>query len=113
MIRRLVMTTALKEGAVAEYERYHRDPPPEVFEYSRELGIRNVSIYRHGTLLVQVIEADDLDAGQIGLDADPRALEFIELMRTFMDSPASGSGGWTEAVEIYRWERDAGLLIRP
>jgi L-rhamnose mutarotase len=107
------MTTTLKESAVEEYERAHRNPPPVVFEYSHKLGIRNVSLYRHGTSLVQVVEADDLEASQIGLDGDPRALEFIEEMRALMEAPSSESGGWTEAVEIYRWDSEAGLVIRP
>lgn len=113
--QRVVLAAILKDdpSAIAAYEDYHSHPWPEIVEYCRELGLERVSIHRFGTLLIQVIDAEALEVEAIGGDVGGRVRDWIELMTTFMDSPADSAGGWTEVAEIYRWEYPTGVTLVP
>ncbi len=47
------------EALIAEYERYHENIWPEIAESIRSAGITSLEIYRVGTRLFMVLEADD------------------------------------------------------
>lgn len=44
----------LKPDAVAEYDRLHREAPPEIYERLRQGGVSDYSIFRYGELLINV-----------------------------------------------------------
>lgn len=48
----------LKPEAVEEYDRLHREAPPEIYERLRQGGVSDYSIFRHGELLINVSRPD-------------------------------------------------------
>ncbi|MBX3029628.1 MAG: L-rhamnose mutarotase [Chloroflexi bacterium] len=59
---RFAFTFELRPDAVAEYERRHRELPPELVALTRSSGIRNYSIHLRGTTVFGYFEADDPEA---------------------------------------------------
>ncbi|KPM75839.1 MULTISPECIES: L-rhamnose mutarotase [Pseudoalteromonas] len=57
------LTLELKDDPklIAQYEEYHKAGCvwPEVVESIRHAGIEDMSIYRHGTLLIMILNVDD------------------------------------------------------
>lgn len=91
---------------IEEYERRHMAVWPEVEGSLREIGIREMRIFRLGSRLFMVFEASD------GFDpardyqryaADPRCREWDELMRQFQrPAPGAGPGEWWASMrQIY------------
>lgn len=44
----------LRPEAVDEYDRLHREAPPEIYQRLRQGGVSDYSIFRHGELLINV-----------------------------------------------------------
>jgi L-rhamnose mutarotase len=58
-VTKIALRTRLKAGAEEEYERAHREVPPELIDAIREAGARDWTIWRSGLDLFHVIEVDD------------------------------------------------------
>jgi L-rhamnose mutarotase len=73
-MRRFAQVIGLKAEGIAEYERLHAEPWPEVLDMIHECNIRNYSIFRHGNLLFAYFEyvGDDFESDMAKMAADPK-----------------------------------------
>ena len=58
-MQRIARLAKIRAGVEAEYDRHHAAVWPEVLAAISESGIRNYSIFRHGTWLFSYFELDD------------------------------------------------------
>lgn len=97
-MRRFASVLRLREGADAEYERYHAAVWPEVLGIIRQGGVHSYSIYRYGRWLFSYFEAaDDFSPEAFGTlyMADETCRRWEALMQTLQEPlPESGEGGW-------------------
>jgi L-rhamnose mutarotase len=86
-----------------EYVRMHREVWPEVTDGLRRIGIRRMHIFRGGTRLFMVAEADDGFDPSRDYQAyaeDPRTRAWDELMRRYQrPAPFAGPGHWWTPLE--------------
>ncbi len=71
---------------IAEYERWHQNVWPEILDSIRAAGISSLEIYRLGTRLFMILEADDAFSFEkkAALDAqNPRVQDWENLMWRF------------------------------
>jgi L-rhamnose mutarotase len=62
MTQRSAFVLDVRPDRVDEYVEAHRDVWPEMLDALRAAGIRNYTIFRHGTQMFGYFEADDLEA---------------------------------------------------
>jgi L-rhamnose mutarotase len=62
MTERSAFVLDVRPDCVDEYVEAHRTVWPEMLEALRAAGIRNYTIFRHGTRMFGYFEADDLEA---------------------------------------------------
>lgn len=92
---------------IAEYEAHHRAVWPEVVEHLRAHGVRELEIYRLGTRLVMVMDADDavFDAERMAASEqdNPKIRAWEELMWSFQKpTPWTPPGAkWTPMRSIF------------
>jgi len=88
---------------IGEYLRHHRAVWPEVTDGLRAIGIRGMRIFRGGTRLFMVIEADDaFDPARDyqSYAQAPRTREWDALMRRFQQpAPFAAPGEWWTPLE--------------
>jgi len=107
-MQRIGRVLRLREGAEAEYERYHAAVWPEVLTAIAESGIRNYSIFRYGRWLFSYFEMPDgasLDtAGQVFAASAPcRRWEAI-MKRLQEPLPESGTDSlWVPMQAIFHY----------
>lgn len=103
-VRRVGAVIGLRESAIAEYERHHREVWPEVLAALRAAGIRTYSIYRHGTLLFSYWEYEgaDYEGDLAALDQVPVCIEWNALMAT-LQAPIDGgeTPRWLPLSEVF------------
>ena len=60
-MKKYCLTLDLKNDAalIREYEKFHEEIWPEITESIKESGIQNMEIYRLGTRMFMIIEAND------------------------------------------------------
>ncbi len=104
--RRCGRLARLRPGAEAEYDRLHAAVWPEVLAAITQAGIRNYSIFRHGSLLFSYFEvpADfDLAAITQTLRVDAACARWEKLI-TPLREPAADSPDnppWEPMAEIF------------
>ena len=93
-MQRVAFLLGLKPDAdVAEYKRRHDEIWPDMSETLRAAGMRNYSIFRHGTLLFAYCEVDDWAATQRYLAANDVNGRWQAYMADIMDSPIDPATG--------------------
>lgn len=90
-MKRYALALDLKpdDQLIAEYEQWHREVWPEVRSSILESGIRHMEIYRFGTRLFMLVEADDSFSFERKAAADaanPRVQEWEMLMWKYQQS---------------------------
>lgn len=90
-MQRFCLTLDLKDdpALIAEYERYHKKIPDAIDQSIRDAGIINLEIYRFGTRLFMILEANDdfTFAKKAQMDAqNPAVQEWENLMWQFQSS---------------------------
>ncbi len=94
-MQRISFTISLKPGAdPEEYKRRHDEIWPEMVAALRGAGIRNYSIFRHGSTLFAYLEVEDVERMQEALAGDATNARWQEYMRDMIDldiDPATGS----------------------
>ncbi|WP_260856240.1 L-rhamnose mutarotase [Microbacterium sp. BH-3-3-3] len=94
----------LRESAIEEYERHHREVWPEVLAAISAAGIRNYSIYRYGTLLFSYweYEGDDYEGDLAAIDQVPACVRWNDLMAT-LQVPVDGARprAWLPVPEVF------------
>lgn len=90
-------------AGIEEYLRHHQAVWPEVTEGLRAIGIRSMRLFRGGTRLFVVVEAnDDFDPARDyqRYASSPRTVEWDLLMRRFQQpAPYAKDGEWWTALE--------------
>jgi L-rhamnose mutarotase len=94
-MKRYCLTLDLQDDSalIAEYENYHREVWPEIKKSIWDSGILEMEIYRLGSRLFMIMEAEDLFSFEIKKKRDeqnPRVREWEELMWKFQ-RPIPGS----------------------
>jgi L-rhamnose mutarotase len=84
-MKKFCLTLNLKDDddLIAEYEEHHKAIWPEIVDSITSSGITNMEIYRQGTRLVMLIEAnaDFTFSKKAAMDADnPKVQEWEDLM---------------------------------
>jgi len=111
MSERICLALDLKDDAalIAEYERWHQvgQTFPAVTQSIRDAGIENMEIYRAGTRLFMIIEANEHYSAEEKAAADaanPAVVEWGKRMRVFQQPiPAAGpDGSWMVMDRIFR-----------
>ncbi len=101
---------------IAEYVALHREVWPEVTQSLRKIGITSMRIYRGGTRLFMVIEADDeFDVARYQAYAqEPRTGAWDALTRRFQQpTPFAQLGEWWSPLEeIFDLNANLGTVNR-
>lgn len=107
-MRTFAITIELKNdpAIIERYMNYHKNVWPEVRAAVAKLGIRDVKIFQLGTRLVQIFCADDDFSPRRDMQkytADPKAMEWDEMMREFQKPVAEAKKGewWAEMSLVY------------
>ena len=94
---------------IADYERAHRPEHfwPEITQGMREVGILDMEIYRHGTVLFMIMDtvADfDHERAMQALAAKPRQSEWEAYVARFQqtEADASAKDKWQLLDRIYK-----------
>ena len=87
-MQRVAFLLELKpEASPAEYRRRHDQIWPEMSAALRAAGMRNYSIFRHGTQLVAYCEVDDWQETLRRLDASDVNKRWQEYMSDILEVP--------------------------
>ena len=101
---------------IAEYVALHREVWPEVTQSLRKIGITSMRIYRGGTRLFMVIEADDeFDVARYQAYAqEPRTDAWDALTRRFQQPTPFAQPGewWSPLEEIFDLNANLGTVNR-
>lgn len=94
-------------GLIAEYEYWHKNVWPEVLQSITEAGITDMQIYRFGTRLFMVMEANDSFSFERKAEADAtnmKVQEWEQLMWKFQQAiPGSKPGEkWVLMDKIFQ-----------
>ena len=94
-MKRFCLTLDLKDdnGLIAEYEEHHKAIWPDVRDSITSSGIDNMEIYRLGTRLVMIIEADELFSftNKAALDAGNAKVQEWENLMWKYQQPLKGA----------------------
>jgi L-rhamnose mutarotase len=114
-LRRWARVVTLKDdpAVIAEYERLHGEPWPEIAQGMRASGVQRCYIFRRGNLLFFFGETDDA-APKIELPAEvqQRLAEWGVIMTAWQApipgyTPDNPDDKWAPMDEIYTFESDA------
>ena len=104
----LLLSLENDKALIEEYERYHQAGAvwPEVVDSIRDSGIQSMRIYRLGTKLVMIVEADENFSFEEKAAADrdnPKVQEWERLMERFqkVDALRPDEGKWQMANRIF------------
>jgi L-rhamnose mutarotase len=98
-LERHAFIAQLNPGQRKRYIEAHRHVPPELLARYHDVGIRNTSIFLYEDLLFLYLECDDYDAAVVGLENDPREIEWQNLMNPMLDAD-----GYRECLDIFHLE---------
>jgi L-rhamnose mutarotase len=108
-MQKYCFTLDLKDdpARIAEYEQIHRQIPAEIAHSIREAGITNMELYRFGTRLFMILEADESFsfARKEALDgANPRVQTWEEQMWGFQQPVPGAKPGekWVLMQKIFQ-----------
>jgi L-rhamnose mutarotase len=100
------LTLQLKDSAdgIETYKAHHREPWIEALDGLRTVGVEEMRIFLLGRRLFMYMETtDDFDPARDFaryVEANPRAAEWDELMRTFQEPVhEAGEGEWWAFME--------------
>lgn len=110
-MKRFCLTLDLKNDPdlIAEYESHHKKVWPEILKSIKESGIQHMEIYRLGTRLFMVVEADDgfsFDRKNESDKANPKVQEWEQLMWKYQEPLKQASSGekWMLMDKIFDLE---------
>src|SRR6478672_9761475 len=108
MTQRYCLTLDLKDDPklIAEYEKYHEKIWPEITRSIKDAGIEDLAIYRLGTHMFMIMEANESFAadGKARADAaNPKVREWEELMWRFQQPLPQAKPGekWLPMKKIF------------
>jgi L-rhamnose mutarotase len=91
---------------IAEYEQWHQQVSPEIEKSIRDAGISNMEIYRIGTRMFMILEADETFRFERKASMDesnPKVQEWEKLMWKFQQPLPDARPGekWVLMKKIY------------
>lgn len=89
-MKRFCLTLNLKNDPdlISEYEAHHKNVWPEILESIKDAGIQDMQIYRFGTRLFMVMDADDdfsFDKKNENDKANPKVVQWEQLMWNYQE----------------------------
>ena len=88
-----------------EYKKYHAEVWPEVLKMITACNIRNYSIFHKDGLLFAYFEyiGHDLDTDMAKMAADPKTIEWWDVMKPMQEPLSTRSEGewWANMVEVF------------
>ena len=92
---------------IAEYEAYHKDVWPDILSSIRDAGIERLEIYRTGSRLLMIMEANDNFSLETKAAADainPKVQEWEKLMWTYQQALPNARPGekWIRMELIFK-----------
>ena len=98
-MQRIAFTINLEPGAdPGEYKRRHDAIWPEMLAALRGAGIRNYSIFRHGSALFAYFETDDFEQVKAALAADATNARWQECMRSMISFDLDEATGFARLL---------------
>lgn len=100
-MRRFAQVIGVKLDRITEYEQIHAAVSPEVLELIHAHGIRNYSIFRHGTTLFSYFEyhGDDFEADMKAMSEHPVNRRWWDLTDPMQEPlPDRDAGEWWKTV---------------
>jgi L-rhamnose mutarotase len=89
---RVALHTRLKPGLEEEYEKAHREVPPELVQAIKDAGAHDWTIWRNGLDLFHVIDCDDYAALLAALEDLPVNVAWQARMAGYLDVVHDYSG---------------------
>ena len=92
---------------IAEYEAYHKDVWPDILSSIRDAGIERLEIYRTGSRLLMIMEANDDFSLETKATADainPKVQEWEKLMWKYQQALPNARPGekWIRMELIFK-----------
>ena len=92
---------------IAEYEAYHKDVWPDILSSIRDAGIERLEIYRTGSRLLMIMEANDYFSLETKAAADainPKVQEWEKLMWKYQQALPNARPGekWIRMELIFK-----------
>jgi L-rhamnose mutarotase len=90
-MKRYCLALDLKNDAelIAEYEKHHKNVWPEIIKSIKDSGIEVLDIYRTGSRMVMIIEANEnfsFEKKALMDNSNPKVMEWENLMWTFQQA---------------------------
>jgi L-rhamnose mutarotase len=102
MTQRSAFVLRVRPDKIDEYVEAHRNVWPEMLAALRDAGIRNYTIFRHGTDLFAYFEyvGDDFAADMAAMAADETTRRWWTLTDAMQEPlPDRGPGAWWTTIE--------------
>ena len=104
-MKRYGQVIRVKPDKLEEYKVYHADVWPEVLSMIHECNMRNYSIYHKDGYLFAYFEyiGDDFDADMTKMAADPKTLEWGDIMMPMQEPLETRAKGewWANMEEVF------------
>lgn len=105
--QRVAVSTRLRPGCEDDYDRAHREVPPELMQTMRSAGVLSWRIWRSGRDVFQVIECNDYNKLLGDLADQPVNKAWQERMATMQEVTHDYSASGSESVLPQVWDLDA------
>ena len=103
MTQRSAFVLEVRPERSDEYVEAHRKVWPEMLDALRRAGIRNYTIFRHGTQMFGYFESDDLEAASRFMAAHEVSARWQDAMAELLEARVP-DGGAPALEEIFRLE---------
>ena len=103
MTQRSAFVLEVRPERIAEYVEAHRTVWPEMLDALRRAGIRNYTIFRHGTQMFGYFESDDLEAASRVMAQQGVSARWQDAMAELLEARVP-DGGAPALEEIFRLE---------
>ena len=103
MTQRSAFVLEVRSERIDEYVEAHRKVWPEMLDALRRAGIRNYTIFRHGTQMFGYFESDDLEAASRFMAQQDVSARWQDAMAELLEARVP-DGGAPALEEIFRLE---------
>ena len=103
MTQRSAFVLEVRRERLDEYVEAHRKVWPEMLDALRRAGIRNYTIFRHGTQMFGYFESDDLEAASRFMGQQDVSARWQDAMAELLEARVP-DGGAPALEEIFRLE---------
>jgi L-rhamnose mutarotase len=103
MTQRTAFVLSVRPDKIDDYVRAHREVWPEMLDALSSAGIRNYTIFRHGSEMFGYFEADDLEAAGEYLSRQEVSARWQDAMAELLEQRVPDEGP-PALDEIFRLE---------